>query len=474
MKLKEFFLLFLLILGSSLFGHAQKTVTLSGKAPEYSDYQIDLYQFADGISEEKQLLTSIKIQSDGAFSATLSINKITWAFAEFDAYHASVFLAPGQQYELILPPLKPVLPSQKRNPFFEFDEINFALKNSDPQELNRQIEQFDLAYLKEESRYFNQIYHQRSKAAVDSLINHLQQQFPETNTTYFEQYKFYRSAFAEFALHQGQSAEFIRRYFMEQEPDLSIPPCKQLFTQLFTNYFEFEGNKIAGNNFKRLVGQTNLAGIEAYLITENRWNSALSRLVMLQSIHDAYFQGQFSPRSLLRLLDKIAESQWEPENKAIAHRLKAQLSYLQQGSEAPDIAMTDFSGKKYQLSDFAGKYVYLNFTRVSNPICRQHLDQLKESASQFGQELHILNLILPEETQKKELILQQNWAGTFYIVDEKAADIYRVSNFPLAYLIDKNGRLALSPAPNPLDGFEQHFLNMLKQNRINELRNQSK
>lgn len=474
MKLRNLLLFLIFTLSCSLFAQAQKTVTLTGKAPKYSGYQIDFYCFIDGISEEKNLLTSFKIQPDGEFSATFSINKTTWAFTEFDAYQASLFLVPGEHYELIFPPLKPVSASQKRNPFFEVDEITLALKNSHPQELNRQIERFEFAYLKEESRYFNLIYHQHSKAAVDSLKSNLKQKFPKTNNSYFERYKFYRSAFAEFALHQGQPDEFVRHYFIEQEPDLSISPCKQLFQQLFTNYFDFEANKIHSADFKRLVTQANLNGLETYLNTKNNWNSSLSRLVILQSIHDAYYQGQFSPGSLIRMLDKIAASQWETENKAIAARLKSKLTYLQQGSEAPNIVLTDFSGKTHQLNNFTGKYVYLNFTRVSNPICRQHLDHLKDSVSQLANELQIVNLILPEEAEKKELILQQNWPGTFYIVDDKAADTYRVSNFPRAYLIDKSGRLVLSPAPNPLDGFEQHFLNLLKQSRINELRDQSK
>lgn len=471
MKLRNLLLFLIFTLACSLFSQAQKTVTLKGKAPEYGGYQIEFYRLLDGISEEKQLVTSFRIAPDGSFSASFPLTEITHSFTEIDAYHASLFLVPGQQYELIFPPKKPVSASQKRNPFFEFDEINFALKNSNPAELNRQIEQFELAYLKLESRYFNQIYHQHSKAAVDSLKSSLQRQFPETGDSYFKNYKFYRLAFAEFTLHQGQSNDFTRRYFIDQQPDLLVPPCKQLFQQLFSNYFEFEASKIHSAEFKRLVAQANLAGIENYLMTQNNWNAALSRLVILKSIDDAYFQGQFSPRSLLHLLDKIGESQWDAENKAIAARIKSKLTYLQQGSTAPDITLTDFSGNKHQLRDFTGKYIYLNFMRVSNPICRQHLNHLKDSVNQFDQELHILNLILPDEADKKELILQQNWLGTFYIVDEKAADTYRLTNFPQAYLIDKNGRLALSPAPNPLDGFERQFLNLLKQKRINELRN---
>ncbi|MGQ7870900.1 peroxiredoxin family protein [Sunxiuqinia sp. sy24] len=474
MKLKNLLLFFVFTLVFFQLSQAQQTVVLSGKAPEYSGYLIDLYSYSDPISEEKQLLTRLSIASDGRFQSSFNLQETTFVFTSFDAYRASLYLVPGEHYELILPPLKQVPASQKRSPFFEADEIAFAIQNSNAQELNRQIEQFELAYLKEESRYFNQIYHQQSQAAVDSLEKHLQQAFPQTSNAYFERYKFYRMAFAQFALHQGKSSEFIQNYFIDQKPNLDIPPCAQLFKQLFSNHFDFEGNKIRGHEFKRLVAQANLTGIEAYLITQNGWNSELSRLVILQSINDAYFQGKFSQRSLLRLLTQIEASSWAQSQKDIASRLKAKLTYLKQGSLAPNFSMTDFSGQQHQLSDFTGKYVYLNFTRVANPICRQHLDQLKTLAAPLQQELHILNLIMPDEANKKALIGQQNWPGTFYVIDEQTADKYRISGFPIAYLVDRSGRLALSPAPNPLDGFEQHFLKLLKQKKLNELRNQSK
>jgi hypothetical protein len=111
---------------------------------------------------------------------------------------------------------------------------------------------------------------------------------------------------------------------------------------------------------------------------------------------------------------------------------------------------------------------------VANPIGRQHLDELKKFAPNYEKELQIINLILPEEADKKELVLQQNWAGSFYVADEKTADTFRVKNFPTAYLIDGKGQFIWSPAPNPLDGFEQQFINLLKQKRVEELRNQAK
>lgn len=465
---------FLLIVFTLPFNSSGKSVVLSGSAPDYRGYQIDFYRYTDAITREKILVGSLKIGNNGQFNSQFDIPEITYCFTEFDAYKASIYLTPGENYQLVFPPVKKVPESQKRSQFFKPDEISFVLKNSSLQELNHEIQAFELAYMKEESRYFNQIYQQHSQSAVDSLKTHLLKLFPKTNNSYFEDYKFYRLASAEFAMNQGHSEDFIKKCFVDHRPDLEIPTCEKLFHQLFTNYFIMEGNSLHGQNFRLLVGRSDLNGIENYFIKNKGWDANLSRLVILQSINDAYYQGKFSPTSLLHLLDKIKESNWPTKEKEIAQRLKNKLTYLQPGSQAPNISMTDFSGEKHNLRDFKDKYIYLTFTRVSNPICRQHLDQMKKMDPNLLNQLHIINLIMPEEANKKQQIMQQNWPGKFYVVDDQAADTYRVMNFPLSYLIDPNDKLVFSPAPNPLDGFEQRFINLLKQKRIEELRNQSK
>ncbi len=474
MKLKTLLLFFVVALSLQVIAQSPQSVILTGKAPDYRDYEIQLYRYADAISKTKEFVSSISIDAEGNFHSTAKLSTTTYCFADFDAYRAFIYLEPGKEYELVFPPLKQIPASQKRNPFFQAEETAFALKNSSSDDLNRQIQQFELAYLKEESRYFNQIFNLQSKAAVDSLKANLSRQFSQSNNTYFNQYLFYRTAFAEYALHQGQSESFVQNYFIDHQPDLLIPSCRRLFRQLFNDYFTFESNQIRGTEFKQLVARANLNGIEDYFANKKQWNTNLSQLVILQSIHDAYSQGQFSQGSLLRLLNTIEASNWPSDKKKIAKRLKERLTYLQTGSDAPTIKLTDFSGVSQQLSSFKGKYIYLNFTRVANPICRQHLDQLKQAGDVLKQQVHILNLILPEEASKQELILQQHWPGEFFIINEQAADTYRVTTLPMAYLVDPSGKLVMSPAPNPLDGFEQQFLNLLKQNRLNELRQQGR
>ncbi len=467
-------LIFICFLFSHLSFAQNKTTTIQGKAPEYAGYSIDLYQIIDPFSEEKETVTKIKIEEDGTFTSTLDIQEVTFCEADFDAWHAQVYLEPGKVYNLVFPPINKVSDVQKRNPFFNPEVIYFGLKNAFESDINRKIESFDQSFSENEYQFFNKIYYSKSSSAVDSLKAIMNNLFPTSNNVYFEEYKLYKLAAVEYALHQGKAENFIKTYFVDKTPNLHIKPCQQLFEQLFTNYFSHTGNSIGGSDFNRLVGTADLEGMESYFITNNGWNTNLSRLVILSSINDAYNQGQYSKRSLIALLDKISESNWETSKKRIADSLKQTLTYLEEETEAPQITFSDFNGESHSLSEFKGEYVYLHFTSVANPICRQHLDYIKTISTELQNQVIFILLIPESEFSMKNQIEGQNWAGNFYTISEREMDKYKIQTFPSSYLISKEGNLLFSQAPNPMDGFANKFTSYLRQQHLEELRNQAK
>ena len=466
-----------LLLGILMFSMVEgqnNPVTIKGNAPDYAGYNIELYQLIDPFSEEKNIVSSFEINADGSFQSEFIIEETIYCQADFDAWQAEIYLEPGKSYTIAFPPLNKVSDLQKRNPFFHAEPISFGLKDTPETDLNRMIQAFERSYTEQENSFFNKIYLAKSQSAVDSLKSIMAQKFPASNNRYFEDYKFYRLGSVEYALHQGRNEKFVETYFVNKAPNLQLQPYKQLFEQLFSNYFSVIGNSIGGETFKRMVGQANLSGIETYFISTKNWSPEVSHQVILSSINDAFYQGQFGENSLLRLLDKISQSGWNKSEKQIAKALKEKLTYLLPNSVAPQLSYTSFDGEKHVLSELAGKYVYLHFTSVSNPICRQHLDYVKTNMQNISQNVSFIHLIPESEASKKELILQQDWLGEFYIVSESETDKYKVKTYPSAYLISPEGKLILSPAQNPMDGFGSQFSNILKQRRIEELRNQPK
>jgi len=449
-------------------------VRIHGTAPEYAGRQIDLLRPGFPVTEQQEVLASLNILPDGSFDASVLIIQTTYCYALFDRWKAEIYLAPGQDYELTFPPFEPLDEAEKRNPFFRPQEIAFSLNNLPDNDINRMIQRFETAYNQEENRYFDPIFIDKSTVAADSMIAMLNHEFPESNNSYFESYKHFRIAAIRFALNQDKSDEFVKTNIDRKPLNFNLPPFRQLFEQQFSNFFYNESNQVGGEKFRMLVGTANLEGIEKYLTIQKGWSTDLARLVILKGINDGFHQRQFKPGTMLELLDEIEQSSWTAEEKSMATASKTKLTYLMNGTEAPDIQLQTLEGKQIRLSTFRGKIVYLQFTTVTNPISRQHLDELKKIAPQFSQKVEFINLLPEADLAKKTLILQQNWPGRFMFVDDKALEAYRVKTFPTAYLIDENQLLVLSPALNPMDGLAHELAGILKNKRIEELRDQAK
>ncbi|MGD9930974.1 MAG: TlpA family protein disulfide reductase [Mangrovibacterium sp.] len=471
---KQLLFVLLSLLFVSIAKGQNQTVVISGKAPEYAGKTITLYELTEPISGEKTTVATWQFQSDGSFSTSLKHNKTSFCQADFDAWQAYLFLEPGKNYHLALPPYRAVSVAERRNPYFRPEVVPFGLVNAPATDLNRMVQAFELEFARQEDRFFQQIYRDKSVAAVDSLKAAINQQFPPSGNATFEDYKFYRLASAEYALHQGRNERFVKKSFVDHRPNLLVPTCYRLFEQLFSNYFGQQTNAVDGEQFGRLVAQAKLKEIEDALIQQKEWDRNLAQLVILKSIHDAFYTGQFSQQSLLTLLDKIAQSDWPAPKKEIAAKLKKKLTYLLAGTEAPHIRVTALDGQQTQLTAFRGKFVYLHFTSVTNPICRQHLDYLKKSAAPFVGKLLVVNLIPESELAKKDMIAQQEWTGEFFTISPTEAEKFRVKSFPTAYLISPEGELKLAPALNPLDGFDRQFSDILKKRQVEEWRRQAK
>ncbi len=470
---RTFVLLILLFSSVWSFGQTLPTV-ISGSAPEYAGYKIDIQKEADPITHQAETIGVIQVMPDGSFSTTLKLPNTSYCFAIFDRWQAEIYLEPSSKYEIVLPPFHPMDEAQKQNPFFQKQVVSLVIKNPNKQDINSLIREFENSYNLLENKYFNQIFKDKSQAAADSLIANLKAKFSKTDNSFFEDYKFYRFASIQFAVNQNKNNKFIQKYLNHPPLNFNLPPFLLLFQQQFSNYFNNESNQIGGEKFRTIVGTADLAGLEDYFKKNKAWSDELSRMVILKGINDAYYQHTFNPATMLTLLDKVQKSDWPGKDKELAETLAQKLKYLTPGTDAPNISMTNFDGKKLDLANWKGKLIYLHFTTISNPICRQQLDELAKIAKQFNGELQIINLLPGTNLAKKDLILQQDWAGMFCTVTDEQKEKYKVMTFPTSFLIDENGKLINSPALSPLDGLSSQLAGYFKEKQLERFRNQAK
>lgn len=443
---------------------------ISGKASGYAQNTIELNTLHDFISEEKLKLGTIRFNTDESFKLEVDIAETTLCFADFDGYHGMIYLEPGHSYEIVFPPKREMTESQKRNPFYKPEPVWFGILNADKNELNFRIQQFEQAYTTYENNYFDRIFVNQAKSLVDTIKLKLDSEFPKTNDAFFEAHKLFRLANLDFALYQGKSAKFMETYFSSIKPLYNLAAYSTIFNQVFQNYFDVLINQSNNQEIKKLIFSVDIHQLDLYFQEKLKFNQSLSHLILLRSLHDAYYSRQFSKSLALKMLDQAKGEEWSNLEQETAKLIRTKLTYLASGTLPPSISLKNMSGQKISLSDFPNTYIYLHFTDPKNPICRQHLDALKTIADHYKGKLTIINVI-PKGSQIKP---ENGWTGIFTTSDSNLQETFKIKTFPNSFLIGKDGRLLLSPAPNPIDGLDRQLGQIIKSDYFRELQKSGK
>ena len=455
--------LFLLILTGLLFAGKSWSapVKISGKAPGYSSNTIDLYTLHDFISEEKVKLGTLRFSSDGAFILTADITETNICLADFDGYQGMIYLEPGKSYEIVFPTKQTLTEAQKRNPFVKPEPVWFGIVSPDKNDLNYKIQQFEQEYAKLESKYFDQIFISQTKSLVDTIKLILDNSFPKTNLPFFEAHKLFRKANLDFALNQGKTAEFMETYFSSHKPAYNLAAYAVIFNQVFTNYF----SRLNNPEINKEINSANLQKLDEYFQQKLHFNKELSHLVLLKSLNDAYYSKQFAKASVLKMLGQVKSPDWNAFEQETAQLISTKLVYLTSGTTPPAISLKNLNGQKVNLADYRNTYIYLHFTDPQNTICRQHLDALKSISARYKEKLIIINVISDGKGFRNE----NGWPGIFATTETNIEASYKVKTFPNSFLIGKDGKLLLSPAPNPIDGLDRQIGQLLKSDYIREM-----
>jgi peroxiredoxin len=120
-----------------------------------------------------------------------------------------------------------------------------------------------------------------------------------------------------------------------------------------------------------------------------------------------------------------------------------------EGQPAPDFTFETAPGKTMKLSDLRGKVVWINFFATWCPPCRKELPHLqKEVYDKYADNDDFALIILGREHSWEEVNkfkTKQKFTMPFYPDPErKVFSIYAKQNIPRNFIIDKDGKIALS------------------------------
>lgn len=112
------------------------------------------------------------------------------------------------------------------------------------------------------------------------------------------------------------------------------------------------------------------------------------------------------------------------------------------GVRAADFQLKDVCGKTYQLSDFRGQTVVLNFFATWCPPCMDEASELEA----FGNEVKDVQLIMIARGESKKSIknyIEENDSKLLYLVDTRkdVSNMYGVTGQPETVIINGEGMI---------------------------------
>ncbi len=136
-------------------------------------------------------------------------------------------------------------------------------------------------------------------------------------------------------------------------------------------------------------------------------------------------------------------------------KLYAKKMALAAGKIAPPFTCKDIKGKDVSLSDFKGKFVYLDFWTTGCVPCRKEFPYLKKLQLEYkDQNIVFVSISLDSDCEDwKKFVIENKMEGICLFLpkgfNSDVAKAYQINGVPSFKLVDKEGRIIDAGAPRP-------------------------
>ncbi|UCH15319.1 MAG: redoxin domain-containing protein, partial [Bacteroidales bacterium] len=188
-------------------------------------------------------------------------------------------------------------------------------------------------------------------------------------------------------------------------------------------------------------------------------------LVIIKGIYDEFYDDNFSRSGLLNILDSLIVNTEIQQLKLIGKNVKSKITRLVSGYFPPEFELYDSDSNLIKLSDFRGKYVYLNFCTSQSYVCISEFEVLKGIYDRHKDKMEIITVTVdPFPRIASNLLVSSKWNWKFLYHGNQPQIIkeYDIRAYPTYFLIGPDGKLIYSPSPSPTEDFESMLYKAMK------------
>ena len=434
-----------------------ETIKIYGYATSFKGRTIALEVYDDYFTfSYKKLAESPISGADGSFMMEVTIEETVEAFLKIGQHTGIIYLSPNtKEYHVVFSEESPK--AQYLKPIY-VDVAFVDLPDTDINELilhfNEKLDEV-LYPSKDYERDFSYILDSTFNKRVDSFRLELPQMYKHVNNAYFYNYMRYSLASLELLSNTSvfKSKLMVFNQHLELEPVLYY---HDMYMRLFHQFFDGELKSLSRekrNNLMYFINEGNYTkALEAIELLYTK-RIDLRELVLIKSLTEAYISNECEKAGIVSILNAIAETSRFEHNKTIAKNTLHTLTRLDVGQKAPSFRFQTEQGEIKSISDFKGKYVYINFVAAWCSECLTELQAIKGVQERYGDMVEFVTIFVDEDLQRFKRYITSNsfkWHVAHFNYSYELLSLYNVKTLPSYYLIDVEGNLLQSPALKPI------------------------
>ena len=463
---KSLFISVFIVFSTVFLSFSQKT-HLFGNIPEYANCYLEFLTYSDFISKTEKTLAECKVKENGDFSVDINIEETQYVFLHLGIYEAFVFIEPHHEYELLFPERQDKTIAEELNPYFKEVKYHLGIDNSSEKELNYILAYFNYEYNNMINRNAYKIYIKASGVNVDDTIKKIDSIFCNYKNPYFVNYKKYKYAAFRHLSYQFKTKSISNSYYLNKNVLYKNTAYMELFNQVYDNYFLYFARTEHGKEiYKNINQQKSITALKSTLSYDNiLQNDTLKEFVILKCLYDEFYNDKFYRSAMLTVLDSLRNETKIKEHEEIADNIYTKVTRLLKGFAPSEFHLYDTDSNLVSLDNFKGKYVYLGFCTSVSYACIQEFEMLRKLHERHSNDFEIVMICADKNyEQMKRFVDKKKYPWTFLYYGNKPLILkeYDIRAFPTYFLIDKEGKLLLSPAPSPAENLELTLFKIMK------------
>ncbi|MES2763982.1 MAG: TlpA disulfide reductase family protein [Bacteroidota bacterium] len=465
----RFTLFFILV---AIFACNAQNITIKGKAhPSHVGKEVVLSDFSDYITYTRIKESADTIDKDGYFELKLQSPVTKPILININNLIGKLYVQPNFVYGIYFPGKDSLTNNQEGTE----TTVDIIVYGKDSTELNALIIDFNTQY---NNLFINNKDGYLSPAKLNSILDTFavttRKRYEHIRNSYFKTYVDY--SFADFFSNMSRSKTILYKQFIDRRP---IQYANYEYMQFFNTHFKgylkaYASTKNGGNIYNSINAFADYKDLKnQFKADEFIKNDTLRELLILKGLIDFYYSPDFDKRQVQSVIEQLYRETRIEEHKKIAGNMLQATYQLQPGAKAPDFVANDKTGMKVNLSNYKGKYIYLNFFSSQSDNSMKEMQKIVDLKKKFNDKITFVSVCLDDSVKAYRAYLKanpkQDWVILHHTQSSSAKQAYNIKTLSGFFFINQQMQLAQSPAVKPSEGIEYKFNALFRPRKKNTI-----